>query len=66
MLIVDHLIHLITSKKLKTIDQSIQTLMSILNLNLSLNPNHFVAAYYRYFKYLEEKDISFAEGEFKK
>lgn len=52
MLIIDHLINLFTTKRIKSIEETAQLLTSIIGIPLKNQPNHFIAAYYRYFKYL--------------
>lgn len=57
MIIVDHVISLITTKKIKKIEEVLKLLLNILHLYPNPNVSHYLLSHYNYLKYLEEKDL---------
>jgi hypothetical protein len=58
MVITDHIIMLMSNNRVKKIEIHLLMLLGMIRLPLSSKEiNHYLLAYYHYFKYLEERDV---------
>lgn len=58
MVITDHIIMLMSKNRVKKIEIHLLMLLGMIRLPLSGKEiNHYLLAYYHYFKYLEERDV---------